>query len=62
MNHLPDLGLEVHAQTVLEKIEKPEVCHTSSYNSQGRYLEMILLMVPMVVKMQHGFKILARVS
>ena len=40
MNHLHDVGLEVHAQTVLERVEKPETCHTSSYNSQGKYLEM----------------------
>lgn len=49
--------LEVHALTVLERVEKPEVCHTSSYNSHGKGLEMISLLVPVVGKMPHGFKI-----
>lgn len=61
MNHLHGLELEVHAQTVLEMVEKPEDSHTtSSYDSQGKCLEMISLLVPILVKMQHGFKIFSK--
>lgn len=37
-------GLEVHAQTVLERVEEAEVCHTSSYTSHSKYLERISLL------------------
>lgn len=64
MNHLCDwAGVGgVHAQTVLERVDKPEVCHTSSYNSHGEYLEMISLLMPVVVKMPHSFRILSVVK